>query len=852
MADDSYPSGWETSAILSDGATVQLRPIRPDDRERLRSFHDRQSPESVYLRFFSYRPHLSERELDFFTNVDYERRMAFVAVLGDELVAVARYETLSDQNVAEIAFFVDDRHHGRGLATLMLEYLAAAGRRRGLDGFTASVLPENYGMLGVFRKAGFEVSTGFDDGAIAVTLGIAVTDEATAAIEARERQAQAQSVARLLEPESIAVIGVSRRPDSVGQTLLRHLIAAPFVGSLQVVNRSGGTIAGLPALHRVEDLDGPVDLAIVVAQAAEVEEIVAACARKGVGGLVVVSAGFAETGEAGLELQRRLVEQVRRNGLRLIGPNAFGVANTDPAINLRALFLPVEILPGPVGLLSQSGPLGAALLAEFARTNVGVSTFAAVGNRADVSVNDLLQYWATDDRTSAIALYLENVGNVAKFTRLARAISMLKPIITVAPANDDLCELLTQSGVLLVGEVAELAEQAALAIQQPVPKGSRVVVVSNASSVARLATAACRGEGLEVVTPALVGDADNVLVDQQAEADDYERLAVQAAVSAQVDAVFLAFVPTAKLPLRELSALLTRLNRAVDKPMVATGLTGLGQTDVPGLPVFDFPERAAKALGRWSTFGAWRRRERGPSIEMQNEQEIAESVASLLGQAPEVSLSRQEAENLLTTIGVDHAPSAEAATLEDALKGAAARGYPVAMKAGGVADRLAGEAGGTALDLQDDQQLEAAFRRMSDLLPGFLPALIQPMVATGPHLRIELVQDTDTGARLTIGKGGHGSDRFPPAAVQVLPAGTIEIADLGEGPWLADLLSQTGCGEALNDLLMNLAGAAGISPEIHRLELNPVLLAEDRAVAVEVEIELRRVERSPLEELRHL
>lgn len=852
MADTAYPKDWETTAILKDGSTVSLRPIRPDDRERLRAFHERQSPESIYLRFFSHRPHLSDRDLEYFTNVDYERRMAFVALLGDDLVAVARYETLRDQNVAEIAFFVDDGYHGRGLATLMLEYLAAAGRRRGLDGFTASVLPENYGMLGVFRKAGFEVTTGFDDGAIAVELGIDVTDEATAAIAARERQAQAQSVARLLEPRSVAVIGASHRENSTGHRLLSHLLDAPFAGEVQVVNPSGGTVAGVSAVRSVDELISPVDLAIVVTPADTVSGIVEACASKGVGGLLVVSAGFSETGPEGLEVESRLVETVRDNGLRLVGPNAFGVANTNPAINLQALFLPVEVEPGAVGLLSQSGPLGAALLGEFSKAGVGVSSFAAVGNRADVSVNDLLQYWASDERTEAIALYLENVGNVAKFTRFAKAISPTKPIVTVAPIEAELCELLRQSGVILVDEVEHLAEQSSLAVTQPVPRGRRVVVVSNASSVARLATTACRAAGLDLVTPALVGDTDNLLVDQQADPADYERMVVQAAVSAEVDAVFLALVPTFKLPLAELSELLTRVDRAVDKPMVATGLGGMPQRRDAGLPVFDFPERAAKALGRWAEHGEWRRRERGASIVMKNETEIRAAVDSLLGSSQNVVTRPDVAFELLGTLGIDHAPSRSASTVEDAVSAASTLGYPVALKAGGISDRVAGESGGTALDLQDEPQLEAVFRRMAARFTTFLPAVVQPMVPTGPHLKIEVIQDTDTGARLSIGQGGHGSGGLPPEAVQVLPAGAIEIADLTDNGWLAELVAQVGCREALNNLLVALAGAAGICPEIHRLVLNPVLLSRKRAVVVEVDIELRRVHQSPLVELRHL
>jgi acyl-CoA synthetase (NDP forming)/RimJ/RimL family protein N-acetyltransferase len=858
-----YPIGWETSAVLGDGSTVDVRPIRPDDVERLRAFHSRQSPESIYFRFFQYRPELSSRELEFFTNVDYERRMAFVAILRGELVAVARYETLNGQNKAEVAFFVDDGFTGRGLATLMLEYLAAAGRRRGLDGFTASVLPENFGMLRVFRNAGFDVSTAFEDGAIAVTLGIEVTEQTSAAIAAREQRAHARSVARILEPSSVAVIGAGRRPESVGHQLLQRLVAAPFNGAIHVVNPAGEVIAGIPSVESVADLPPGVDLAIVVAPSAAVESIVADCAAVGVGGLVIISAGFAEAGPEGARRQLGLVRVARDHGLRLIGPNAFGVANTDPAVQLHALFLDVDVPAGPVGLLSQSGPLGAVLLASFSRIGVGVSTFAAVGNRADVSVNDLLQYWASDGRTDAIALYLENVGNLAKFTRIARSVSMHKPIVAVATSNPGINELLRQSGVIMVDEVGELAEQTGVAIDQPLPGGSRVAVITNASSVGRLAAAACRRAGLDVVVPSgadrsddtdsiVVGDVDNLVIGHDAAPADYERAVVAAAVSAEVDAVFLAVVPTPMLSPAEAADLLGRIDRAVDKPMVATGLSGVDRSQVSGLPLFDFPEGAARSLGRWVQHAAWRRTERGEPIRVSQPDVVSQHVMSLLGEADRVALSLTEAQDLLRLIGIDLEPANVGRTANEVVEAAAALGYPVALKAGGVADRVAGEGGGTALDLHDEAQLLAAFHRMAKRFPTFLPALVQPMVPTGRHLRVELVQDTDTGARIAVGPGGINAADLPLAAVQVLPAGSAEIEALARAALAALHATEELNTDAFTALLSCLAGAAGLLPELHRVELNPVLLSAGRAVAIECNVELRRVSRRPLDDVRHL
>ncbi len=861
-----YPAAWETDVVLSDGSTARIRPIRPDDRDRLNDFHSRQSPESIYFRYFRFRPELTEAELVHFTTVDYLERMAFVAVRDDVIIAVARYEPWgerddTDRREAEVAFFVDDGFGGRGLATILLEFLAAAGRRRGLDGFTATVLPENYGMLRVFRKAGFEVSTRFADGVIEVTLGIIITEDTQAAIERRAQRSIARSVARILEPSSVAVVGPSRRAGSVGSELLRHLLAAPFAGVVSVVHPDADEVQGVPAVKRITDLADPPDLAVVVVPTEQVEAVAKDCVEAGVGALLVISAGFADAGPEGVERQQRLVSIARAAGVRLVGPNAFGVANTDPAVNLQALFLPVHLSAGEVGLLSQSGPLGAALLNDLDRCGVGISTFAALGNRADVSVNDVMQYWATDDRTSVIALYVENYGNLRTFTAIARELSLVKPVIAVATADADRNEMLEQSGVILVDQVSDLAQQARLAIEQPLPAGRRVAVVSNTSSVARLAVAACRRAGLDPRGPddgaVLVGDVDQLDSGSTTNLSIYERAVSSAALSGDIDAVLVALVPSLDLPIEELRTFLRRVDRAVAKPIVVAGLVDAGDLAIDGIPTFTFPEGAAAVLGRMARYAEWRGHAVDPPIAPADDRadSIRQAVDRLIDGGIDSGgrvLDNDDAQSLLATIGVAFARSVEVADVDAAIAAASEIGYPVAVKVAGLESRTVGESGGTALDLHDEVRVRESIERMQAQFGDALDHLtVQVMAPSGLHLRIELVQDFEDGARLSIGPGGSAVDIDSSRQLQTLPASRADIERLCSAEWIVRRTDPE-TRAAIEDWLVALVEGASASPELALVRINPLLAGGGGAIAVDGEITLRPWPTTILDGVRHL
>ncbi len=538
-----YPDEWEADIVLADGGTAHLRPIRPDDGPLLVDFHGRQSPESVYFRFFSPRPRLTERQVEHLVNVDYRKRMAFVVLEGEELIAIARYEPVGSgdhsEDEAEVAFFVDDQHNGRGLATILLEYLAVAARQMGRRRLTATVLPENQKMLKVFRAVGFEAKTRFSDGYVAVTLDIESGDAGVGAIATRERLAEARSVDRFLTPGSVVVIGSSRQR-TVGFEIVRHLVDGGFNGSVYPVNRSGAAVYGQAGFTSVGAIGQAVDIAVIAVPQPDVDAVLDDCIEADVGGVVVTSAGYSETGPNGLRAERDLVDKALRNGLRVLGPNCLGVINTAADVRLNGSLIGALPEAGSIAVSTQSGALGRLLVQGLARRGLGVSQFVALGNKADVSGNDLLQFWELDDRTDIVLMHLESLGNPGRFQRIARSVSAKKPVIALIPAGEDgeergvthhdgepehsepgdselddpaetawqrvhwpagatLATRVEQAGVVAVESFAELLDGAAVLSRQPIPSGPGVLLVGNSGAALRLAAGEAQRQGLRPV-----------------------------------------------------------------------------------------------------------------------------------------------------------------------------------------------------------------------------------------------------------------------------------------------------------------------------------------------------------------
>ncbi|MGW2087139.1 bifunctional acetate--CoA ligase family protein/GNAT family N-acetyltransferase [Streptomyces sp. NPDC001880] len=549
-----YPDHWEADVVLRDGGTARIRPITADDAERLVSFYEQVSDESKYYRFFAPYPRLSDRDVHRFTHHDYVDRVGLAVTVGGDFIATVRYDRIDERgrpasapaDEAEVAFLVQDAHQGRGVASALLEHIAAVARERGIRRFAAEVLPANTKMIKVFRDAGYTQQRSFEDGSVHLTLDLEPTAESLAVQRGREHRAEARSVQRLLAPGSVAVIGVGRTPGGVGRTVLRNLLGAGFTGRTYAVNRAFAaglaTVDGVPAHRSIGEIAEPVDLAVVAVPADRVPEAVADCGEHGVQGLVVLSAGYAEWGAEGRERQRELVRQARSYGMRIIGPNAFGLINNAETVRLNASLAPEPPAPGRIGLFTQSGAIGIALLSGLYRRGAGLSTFISAGNRADISGNDFLQYWYEDPDTDVALLYLESLGNPRKFTRLARRIAAVKPVVVVKGARHSgstppghavpisripdaaVSALMRQAGVIRVDTVTEMVDAGLLLADQPLPAGPRVAILGNSESLGLLTYDACLAEGLrprpplDLTTAATPQDFRNALA--EALADD--------------------------------------------------------------------------------------------------------------------------------------------------------------------------------------------------------------------------------------------------------------------------------------------------------------------------------------------
>ncbi len=625
-----YPEHWEADVLLRDGRTAHLRPIVPEDAEGLVEFYSHVSEQSKYLRFFAPMPNLSDRDVQRFTNVDYRDRVAFVMTVAERIIAVGRYDVI-ESGRAEVAFLVQDAHQGRGIGQLLLEHLAQAGRERGVKRFVAEVLPDNRRMMQVFREQGYKVKGGWDEGVMHLEFDIDPTETAIGVIAAREHRSEAASIATFLNAKNVAVIGASRRSDTIGAALVRNLVLGDYAGRVYVVNPAADAVAGMPAYPTVGDIPGDVDVAIVAVPAEAVQDVVLDCAAKGVHGLIVISSGFAETGEEGRKRQRKLVGLARSYGLRLIGPNCLGVINTAAEVSLNASLAPLMPPRGRAGFFCQSGALGTAILEKVRGRGLGLSTFVSAGNRADVSGNDLLQYWEEDDATEVILLYLESIGNPRKFSRIARRVSRVKPVIAVRsgrttqgvpmghavrqiaapPAAVD--AMFRQAGIIQVDTLDEMFDVAQLLAHQPLPSGSRVAIVGNSDALGLLAVDAAVASGLTVTSATALG--------ADATAEDFEDALDAAIDDGHVDAVVAVYIPPLDAGGEGVANVLAAVGEQSDKPLVSTFLGREGVPEllrVPDLaghtagrgsvPSYPAVEAAVRALARVVEYAAWLQR----------------------------------------------------------------------------------------------------------------------------------------------------------------------------------------------------------------------------------------------------
>jgi acetyl coenzyme A synthetase (ADP forming)-like protein len=878
------PSGYlpelESDVLLADGRVAEVRPIRPSDLAALQVLHEQLSRDASYFRFFGARREVPRSELERWVNVDYSDRLALVAFVDDELVAIASYDRVPASGGAEVAFTVRDDQQGRGIGTVLLEHLASAARAAGIVTFVADTLAENRRMLNVFRQAGFAEHAEFDSSVVRVTMDLEAGESYLDKVEDRDAKAAVASIERLLCPSSIAVIGASRKPGTIGRELLANLVTGAFKGSLYPVNPAGGEIDGLPAYRSIAEVPGLVDLAVIAVPAAQVADVIEACGVKGVGGLVVISAGFAETGGSGREAERELVTIARRHGMRLVGPNCMGIVNTAPDVSMNATFSPVAPSRGHIAFSTQSGGLGIAILNEATRRDLGVSSFVSVGNKADVSGNDLLRYWEQDGETDVILLYLESFGNPRHFSRIARRIARKTPIIavksgrspsgsrgasshTAALATPDATvdALFRQAGVIRVDTLEELFDVADVVSHQPLPKGSRVAIVGNAGGPGVLAADACEGYGLsvpELSLPtqerlrALLGPAAAVgnPVDciASATAEQYSEALETVLADDTIDSVIVIFTPPLVTQADDVAAAVASVASRATKTIVANFLATSGTLSAfregeRRVPWFAYPESAARALARVAPYVAWREKPlSGPPQFVDIEADTGRAVVEgALRDVPTTWLGAGAASDLLTAYGIGVVRSTRATSPGDALRAAGEVGYPVALKLDmpGVVHKT--DVGGVRLGLSSDTEVLAAATELLEAFGEDAAVVVQPMVPPGVETIVGLVQDPAFGPLVMFGLGGTATELLGDRVLSLVPLSRPEAVDLVSSLRSSRLLTgYRGAAkadiDALADVLCRVARLAEDLPQVVEMDLNPVVAGPTGCVALDCKI----------------
>jgi acyl-CoA synthetase (NDP forming)/GNAT superfamily N-acetyltransferase len=841
-------------ALLADGTTIEIRPAGPDDTGAVRRFHEAMSPDNLYLRFFSISKMAAEQEARRVCRPPSPDHAALLAEQEGRVIGLASYEPAATPGVAEVAFAVADDMHGHGIATLLLEHLVSIGRIRQVHAFCAETLPENTAMLRVFASAGLTVQRRLVDNVVELTMPIpraAALDEASTYLDAvahRESMADVESLRPLLAPKSVVVVGASRRPGTVGRSILDNIISGGYAGRVYAVNPHAREIGTVPSVPTVADLPEAPDLAVVAVPAAAVPAVAEECGKRGARGIVVITSAL--TPAHG----RELLAACRRHSMRLVGPNCFGVA--VPGIGLDATFAAAHPAAGSAGLVMQSGGLGFALLQHLSRIGVGVSSFASVGNKYDVSSNDMLAWWEADGVTRLAVLYLESFGNPRKFARTAQRIGRTIPVLTVYAGRSEAGQraaashtaavatplvsrkaLFQQAGIIATETFGELLDTAALLATQPVPAGPRTAVISNVGGAGVLAADACVSCGLTVRPPsghvqrrlakiippggALTGPVDTTAAIPPG---DFRRCLELVAADEGVDAVLALILPVATndllpavqaadVPVPMAVVVLDQPDgvRLVSRtirhdhspgpppaaPAAAPG-AGTGDTEPPErqlagkLPAYAYPESAARALARAAGYGAWLARAPATMEELPGlrRDEARELVTGFLQRLPGGGwLPPAEVSGLLGCYGVPLVSTSVVTSADQAAARAAGLGGQVVLKADVPGMLHKSDEGAVALALSSGKDVRAAYRRFQAAFGGRLAgAVIQPMVAGGTEVIIGAVEDPVFGPVVVFGLGGVAIDVLGDHAARLAPLTGADADDLIHSVRAAPLL----------------------------------------------------------------
>ena len=832
------PEQWSANVVLGDGETVSIRPMNAADTDALAEFHGRQSSESIYRRFFSPKPTLSAAELRHFTDVDFATRAALVVESHGEFIAWASYARWPGRADADTAFMVDDAHHGKGIATLMLEHLAAVAKANGIERFTAEVLADNRPMLSVFAKAGWPLERKFHSGVMEVDFSLAETTEFLDSVSRREQRADSRAMARLLLPRSIAVVGATDDEESIGSVLWKNILATA-TGPVYAVNPNRTTLGDTIVWARLVDIPDDVSLAVVAVPAAELEQVIDDCIFARVRGAIVMT----NIDGSGIDVTA-LVNRARSSGVRVVGPSSMGVASSVPDIGLHASFMPGPLVSGRVALSLQSGSLGSSMIRLASDLGIGLSWFVSLGDKADVSGNDLLQFWDDDELTTAIGMYTESFGNPRRFARIARRVSRRRPIVAVrtgaAAIGPSGGALYQHSGLIEVPTVAAMLDTLRVLASQPVMRGPRTAVVSNAKSPLILASAAIEAAALTPVTPPIT-------LDFRSTPDDYATAIAAALASGDIDGLIVIHAPPMERAVGEPTAEIDAATAGATKPVVAVLL---GAHDGPirrgsTVPGFAFPEVAAAVLGRSWAYGHWLQTEAAarPEILTDVAADAANIVLAAAIAAGQTVLDIDDTLSVLTSYGIEMPPTLFVPA-EDAVAAAEEVGYPVAIKA---RHRHVGRSlkAGVALDLTDTADVVDSVRVMREELGEHADSVVvQAMTQPGVDLRIRATIDERLGPLVAIGLGGFGSDLLADEEVRLAPLSAESAHALISESRAGAALQQAEIGSGLLvDTLIRAAQLAADHPEFVDIDLNPVITTSELCCVTDAIIRISPADR---------
>jgi acetyl coenzyme A synthetase (ADP forming)-like protein len=875
------PAHRAVDVVLRNGSTLHLRPVTAGDVDALQSFHQHLSHESQHLRFMTFAgatPAVAAR----LCAVDYVNTFGFVGECAGAICAAAHYfrhEHAPER--AEVAFAVADALRGQGVGTKLLERLADVAREHGIRVFTAQVLGENRAMLDVFFQSGYVTTIERDGGVAYVTLRLDATPALEARLAVRNEQAAAASMKLLFEPHSIAVIGASRNASHIGGALFRNLWKTGFSGVLYPIHPEAADIDGVKAYRTIADVPGPVDLAVIAVPAVQVSKVVDECLAKGVRALVVISAGFGEVSDDGRASEREMLEKIRAAGVRLVGPNCMGLMNTDPRVGLNASFAPSFPPRGRVALATQSGALGLAMLEYIQRLHFGLSTFVSVGNKLDVSGNDLIQYWAADERTDVILLYLESFGNPKNFSTIARRVSRQKPIVALKAgrsrvgaraasshtgalaSNDAVVDaLFTHAGVIRANTLEEFFDVATLLAHQPLPAGRRVAIVTNAGGPGILAADTAEAAGIELATlsddtvealrgflprAASVGNPVDMLA--SASADQYAKAIALLQADENVDSILAIFVPPLVTnPSDAAEAIGSAVTHGTTKPVLVTFVSAApAPASLAHVPCYAFPESAITALAHVTRYAEWRRQPLEAAVQFDDvDRPAARAVAIDVLARGGGWLTPAETQSLLAAAGIPVLRSREVSTMEEAIDAARRIGLPVALKAVGPSILHKSDVGGVRLALATDEEVKAAAldmqTRLGESLTGFL---VQEMAPAGVEMIAGVIQDAQFGPVLSCGLGGVLVEIAADMAFRLHPLGARDAREMVDELRGARLLrgfrgAPPADEAALHEVLLRLSALVEACPEIQELDINPLRVLTSGTLAVDARVRIER------------